>query len=119
VLARPLARTAALCGAARCCASRCWLASRFALEAPLHKLHAVCGQPEGACISPSPSPTLRPPPPLLQLKQPNRSLHINQLQSIPPELGNLDLEALSLHSNCLTSLPPDLGRWTRCERLSL
>lgn len=49
-----------------------------------------------------------------------RSLHINELQSLPPEMGNLvGLEAMSLHSNALGELPPQLSRLTNVCRLSL
>lgn len=63
---------------------------------------------------PSVDPPPLPPPPAA------RSLHINELQSIPPELGNLvQLEALSLHSNHLTEFPPQLSTLTGLVRLSL
>jgi hypothetical protein len=46
------------------------------------------------------------------------SLHINELESLPGELGGLPLEALSVFKNRLTQLPPELfaGLAPHCSR---
>lgn len=49
------------------------------------------------------------------------AVHINELHSLPAELGRLPLEAVSLFKNKLVTLPPELllGLAGTCCRLGL
>lgn len=49
-----------------------------------------------------------------------RSLHSNELPSVPPELGRLtECVRMSLYQNRLTTLPPEIGGMTALQELWL